>query len=52
MRTPYKQFVQNNIDTVFTVEYEERYPDHSILMLKEDETNPKWFFSKHDLIRA
>lgn len=48
----YKDFVENNKDKIFTVEYDERYTNNPLLvMLKEDETEVKWLWhSKMDLI--
>lgn len=48
----YKDFVENNKDKIFTVEYDERYKNNPLLvMLKEDETEVKWLWhSKMDLI--
>ena len=47
----YKDFVENNKDKIFTVEYDERYTNNPLLvMLKEDETEVKWLWhSKMDL---
>ena len=48
----YKDFVENNKDTVFTVEYDEKYKNKPLLvMLKEDTNEIKWLWhSKYDLI--
>ena len=48
----YKDFVENNKDTVFTVEYDEKYKNKPLLvMLKEDTNEVKWLWhSKYDLI--
>lgn len=47
----YKDFVENNKDTVFTVEYDEKYKNKPLLvMLKEDISEVKWLWhSKYDL---
>ena len=47
----YKDFVENNKDKIFTVEYDERYTNNPLLvMLKEDETEVKWLWhSRYDL---
>ena len=50
MNSKYKQFVEDNIDKIFTVEYDERYKDNAIIVaLEEDETDPKWLWSVLDL---
>jgi len=48
----YKDFVENNKDTVFTVEYDEKYQNKPLLvMLKEDTNEVKWLWhTKYDLI--
>jgi hypothetical protein len=48
----YKDFVENNKDKVFTVEYDEKYKNRPLLvMLKEDTNEVKWLWhSKFDLI--
>ena len=48
----YKDFVENNKDTVFTVEYDEKYKNKPLLvMLKEDISEVKWLWhTKYDLI--
>lgn len=48
----YKDFVENNKDKVFTVEYDEKYKNKPLLvMLKEDTNEVKWLWhSKYDLI--
>ena len=49
---PYKDFVEANKDTVFTVEYDEKYKNKPLLVvLKEDNNEVKWLWhSKYDLI--
>lgn len=49
MRDVYKKFVEDNSETDFTVEYDLKYPNHSIVMLKEDPTIPKWLWWEDDL---
>ena len=50
MNPKYKQFIEDNVDKIFTVEYDERYKDSAIIVtLKEDETDPKWLWSVLDL---
>lgn len=48
----YKDFVENNKDTIFTVEYDEKYKNNPLLvMLKEDTNEVKWLWhTKYDLI--
>ena len=48
----YKDFVENNKDTIFTVEYDEKYKNKPLLvMLKEDTSEVKWLWhTKYDLI--
>ena len=42
---------QKYIDFVFTVEYESRFGDEpSIVLLKEDDTDPKWLWWAGELI--
>ena len=42
-----------NKDTVFTVEYDEKYKNKpSLVCLKEDTTDPKWLFWVGDLIEV
>ena len=50
MRVTYKAFVESNVDTAFTVEYEERHKGKGIVCLKEDTSIPKWNFWVGDLI--
>lgn len=51
MRDTYKEFVESNIDNIFTVEYDEKKKDEPILVcLKEDPTEVKWLFWIGDLI--
>lgn len=49
---PYKDFVESNKDTIFTVEYDEKYKNKPLLVvLKEDTNETKWLWhSKYDLI--
>ena len=49
---PYRDFVENNKDTVFTVQYDEKYKNKPLLvMLKEDTNEVKWLWhTKYDLI--
>lgn len=48
----YKKFVNANKDTIFTVEYDEKYKDKPILVsLKEDDSKVKWLWHcESDLI--
>lgn len=47
----YRKFIEENKDTVFTVEYDEKYREKPWLVcLKEDNTEPKWLFTTSDLI--
>ena len=50
MRDTYKEFIEANIDTVFTVEYDEKHKGRGIVCLKEDTSIPKWYFWSGDLI--
>ena len=46
----YRAFVEDNIDTVFTVEYDEQYQREPLwVCLKEDTTPIKWLFYIGDL---
>ena len=49
MRDTYKQFIADNEDTEFTVEFEDVHKGRKIVCLKEDTTEPKWFFWTGDL---
>lgn len=48
----YKKFVDENKDTIFTVEYDEKYKNKPILVrLKEDDSEVKWLWHcESDLI--
>ena len=51
----YRDFVENNKDTVFTVEYDKKFKDSKnqiIVTFAEDETNPKWLWYVDDLIKV
>lgn len=48
----YKNFIEENKETVFTVEYDQKYKKNPWLVcLKEDITQPKWLFIANDLIK-
>ena len=51
-RQAYKDFVEQNKDTIFTVEYDEKYKNNPILVsLKEDNSQIKWLWHcEYDLI--
>lgn len=45
MNPKYKQWVEDNKDKVFTVEYDEKHGENSTLVcLREDESDPRWLF--------
>ena len=47
----WKEFIENNKDTVFTVEYDENKKDNpKMVCLKEDTSPVKWLFFIGDLI--
>ena len=52
MQKAYKDFVENNKDTIFTVEYDKKHGSNSYMVcLKEDTTPVKWLWhSSSDLI--
>lgn len=54
MNPNYIDFIEDNKDTIFTVEYDKLRKDAAnkdvFVCLKEDETNPKWKFYTSDLI--
>lgn len=51
LRTDYKNFVVNNIDKIFTVEYDKgKETEPTLVCLKEDVASPKWLFYVNDLI--
>ena len=46
----YRKFVEDNIDTVFTVEYDEQYQYEPLWVCLVEDTNPiKWLFYIGDL---
>lgn len=48
----YKEFVESNFDTIFTVEFEnEKQKNNQICVLKEDESEVKWIFNSFELIK-
>jgi len=50
MRDTYKEFVESNVDNIFTVEYDEKKKDEPILVcLMEDPSEVKWLFWVGDL---
>lgn len=51
MRNEYKLFIENNTNVIFTVEFDPKYQDHTLVVLKEDETKPKWLWWEGDLKR-
>lgn len=45
MTDQYKAFVEEHKDTIFTVEYDEKFgKEPKIVMLKEDTSDPKYFW--------
>ena len=48
----YVEFVENNVNTVFTVQKEEKFGGKPIVSLAEDEHEPKWLFYEGDLIKV
>jgi hypothetical protein len=48
----YRDFIEENKDKIFTVQYDKKYKDTPILVvLKEDESRVKWLFHyEYDLI--
>lgn len=47
----WKEFIENNKDTIFTVEYDENKKDNpKMVCLKEDTSPVKWLFFVGDLI--
>ena len=50
-RPEYRDFIENNKDSVFTVKYDEKYRHNPWLVsLEEDTTEPRWLFTTSDLI--
>ena len=49
MQKSYKQFVEGNNNVIFTVKYDDKYPNHSIVCLNEDATDPQWLWWEGDL---
>ena len=46
----YRDFVEQNVDTVFTVEYDEQYPKEPLWVCLAEDPNPiKWLFYIGDL---
>jgi len=53
MNPKWKQFVEDNKDVVFTVEYDKDKKDNpSMVCLTEDTTDPKWLWYVGDLERV
>lgn len=49
----YKQFIEDNKDKIFTVEYDANHLDNPIIVaLKEDDSEPKWLFWEEFLERV
>ena len=47
----YRNFIETNKDTIFTVKYDEKYRNNPWLVcLEEDTTEPRWLFTTSDLI--
>ncbi len=47
----WKQWIENHQDDTFTVEYESRFGNEpSTVVLKEDDTDPKWLWWVGELI--
>ncbi len=50
MQTKWRKFVQENGDTVFTIEYDPKFGDTpSLVQFKEDPNEIKFLWSVHDL---
>lgn len=50
MTDEYKTFVEEHKDNIFTVQYDEKFGEHpKIVMLKEDETDPKYYWWINEL---
>ena len=50
-RPEYRDFIEQNKDTIFTVKYDEKYRNNPWLVsLEEDTTEPRWLFTTSDLI--
>ena len=50
LQPAYKEFVESNVDVVFTVEYDESYADKpNLVCLKEAPDDQKWLFWDGDL---
>lgn len=51
--TKYKEFVEQHVDTVFTVVYDEQYPVEPLWVCLAEDPNPiKWLFYIGDLKKA
>jgi len=47
----YRDFVMDNVDTVFTVQYDEKYQSKpAVVKLLEDKSEQQWLFSDVDLL--
>ena len=51
MQPAYKEFIENSVNRVFTVEKEEKYIGKPIVSLVEDPSEVKWLFFEGDLIK-
>lgn len=52
-RIDWRNFIETNIDKIFTVEYDANKKENPALVcLKEDNTSPKWLFYIGDLIQV
>ena len=50
-RPEYRNFIEENKNTIFTVKYDEKYRNNPWLVsLEEDTTEPRWLFTTSDLI--
>lgn len=50
-RPEYRDFIEQNKNTIFTVKYDEKYRNNPWLVsLEEDTTEPRWLFTTSDLI--
>lgn len=51
----YRTFVENNKDTIFTIEYDKKFKgsgNQILVTFAEDETKPKWLWYVDDLIKV
>lgn len=49
LREDYKKFVEDNIDTIFTIQFDENHGKESVIVCFQED--PKWLWWQDDLIK-